>query len=188
MNDNNKTQVLVLLSGGIDSTVCIDYYLNNNYPTNSIYIDFGQDAACFEYESAKKIAEHYSINLDFVKIDCGTTYGKGEIIGRNAFLVFLVLMKYQPFNGLIAMGLHSGVPYYDTSEIFFKEIKTMVANYTNRDVGIDLPLLTWSKEMVYKYCKKNNVPVEITYSCESGTLPQCGKCLSCLDREIFNAC
>jgi 7-cyano-7-deazaguanine synthase len=62
-------------------------------------------------------------------------------------------------------------------------MQSVVDEYTNGNVKIDAPFLTWSKKMVYEYSICKNVPIDITYSCElNGSIP-CGQCASCLDRK-----
>lgn len=38
-------EVLVLLSGGIDSTACLDFYLQLGRPSCALFVDYGQPAA-----------------------------------------------------------------------------------------------------------------------------------------------
>jgi 7-cyano-7-deazaguanine synthase len=46
------------------------------------------------------------------------------------------------------------------------------------------PFATWTKQDIIAYCRTRNVPVHLTYSCERGTEPPCGTCLSCKDRSL----
>lgn len=178
--------VIVLLSGGIDSTACINYYLQEDLSPTALFINYGQAAMKKEYESAKKIATYYNIKLDTIRVDISNRFEKGEIKGRNAFFIIIALMKYIKFSGLISLGIHAGSPYYDTTEEFVCNMKTLMDNYTDGRVRIDIPFLYWQKPMIYEYCKKNKVPTNLTYSCELGKEHPCGECSSCLDRKALN--
>jgi len=177
-----KTRVIVLLSGGIDSAACLHYYLDQRFGPTALFINYGQAAAKKECESAKNIAQRYSVCLDHVKADFSQRFGQGEIIGRNAFFLFTALVKYFSFSGLIGIGIHSGAPYYDTSAKFIRDTQLLFDEYTSGRVRIDAPFLRWDKGMIYTYSRENSVPLKLTYSCELGGKTPCKKCSSCLDR------
>ena len=181
-----KRNSIVLLSGGIDSTACIYYYLSQGFNVKSIFFDYGQIAKEKELISAKNVAAHYKIELNHYVFSLPKTFFQGEIKGRNAFFVFTTLLYNPQFQGIISLGIHSGVPYYDCSESFAEEIKKILDGYTNGQVVMDAPFLKWDKKMVYDYCKNNNVPVHLTYSCENSSNEPCGSCRSCLDRSALN--
>lgn len=183
-----KSTVIVLLSGGIDSTACVHYYLNNGYPTKGVFIDYGQSARERESECVRNIADYYKISLDLIKADMGIRFGIGEIKGRNAFFVTALLMKYSNFSGIIAIGIHAGAQYYDTSEVFLFDMKRISSQYTDGRIQIDAPFIKWQKPMIYQYCVNNNIPIHLTYSCEKGDSVPCGKCNSCLDRKALDVC
>ncbi|MHA1690493.1 MAG: 7-cyano-7-deazaguanine synthase [Candidatus Heimdallarchaeaceae archaeon] len=186
MKKGNK-YVLILLSGGIDSAACVHYFLDEKYEIDSIFIDYGQKAREKELLSAKKIANYYDIRFNRIVVRNSEVFSSGELLGRNAFLVFTAVMYKKPSSGIISLGIHSKVPYYDCSEDFVKNINNILDGYTNGRVLLYAPFLKWDKYMIYQYCKNNKVPVHLTYSCENGTSPPCGKCLSCMDRRVFDA-
>ena len=182
-----KTNSIVLLSVGIDSTACIYYYLSQGFNVKGIFFDYGQTAHEKEYFSAKKVAKFYKIELDH-HVSTSPQFFIGEIKGRNAFLIFSTLLYNPQFKGIISLGIHSGVPYYDCSESFSKNINKLLDGYTNGQVILDTPFLKWNKKMIYDYCQKNDVPIHLTYSCENSDNEPCGTCNSCLDRSTLNAC
>jgi len=55
----NCKSALILLSGGIDSTACIHYYLDGKFDVKAVFLDYGQKARVRELSSAKKIAKYY---------------------------------------------------------------------------------------------------------------------------------
>lgn len=182
---NCKTKVLILFSGGIDSTACINYYLDLEFEICALFVDYGQRSKQKELNSVKNIAAYYGINFQSLHILNHVTYTPGEIRGRNAFLIMAALLS-NPYNsGLISIGIHGDVPYYDCSEDFLKKINVIVKDSSNGQITVDAPFIDWDKKMIFSYCKEKRVPINLTYSCENGDEP-CGKCLSCLDRSALN--
>ena len=175
---------LVLLSGGIDSTACIHYYLSQDYEVQGVFIDYGQKANEKEAISAEKIVLHYKIDLNKLTFKTTQNFNQGEIKGRNAFLVLAAILAYPDFKGIIALGIHSDTPYYDCSRSFVNDMNNILREYSSGQVLLDTPFLKWNKTMIYKYCKDNDVPVYLTYSCENGGENPCGKCLSCRERGV----
>lgn len=179
-------EVVVLLSGGIDSAACVAFYKQGAHNVSGLFIDYGQPVHEQEERSSAAIAAYY--DLPFAKIRCAgpeTNY-VGEIAGRNAFLVFSALL-FQPIKrGVIALGIHDGTSYFDCSESFTEDVKRIISGYTSGNVTVGSPFLHWDKKMVYQYAGQANVPMELTWSCEVGPIVPCGQCLSCLDREILN--
>lgn len=180
MDTKGKMKCLILFSGGVDSTVCVHYFLKQGFSVECIFIDYGQIARNKEFESVKNITSYYGIKLNYYKF--GTQISNhGEIIGRNAFLILSAILSYPDFHGILSLGIHSGATYYDCSESFVKDINKILEGYTGGEIILDTPLLRWDKRMIYLYCKDNNIPIHLTYSCENGN--ECGTCQSCIDRK-----
>jgi 7-cyano-7-deazaguanine synthase len=150
---------------------------------SAVFIDFGQASARRERAAATEVASLLGMDLSVVEVKSGTAFGPGEIIGRNAFLAFTALLTGNLRSGVIALGIHSGTPYYDCSELFVKRLDTLIRENTNGRVSLQIPFLGWSKAEVYTYFSTIGIPANITYSCQAGSWPPCGKCPSCLDRK-----
>lgn len=180
-----KSQVIVLLSGGIDSAAAVQYYLKNGHSVRGLFIDYGQIVSKKEHLAARKVSRILRIKLDAIKVKWQKKFVDGEIRGRNAFLIFTALMNYQDFSGLLSIGIHSGVPYYDCSEGFVDDIRKLISGYTNGKIQLDVPFLKWNKKLIYEYFVKNDLSINMTYSCEKGAQRPCGQCQSCLDRKAL---
>jgi 7-cyano-7-deazaguanine synthase len=55
--------VLVLLSGGIDSAACLDFYLDLGRTPCALFVDYGQLAARAELRAALAVADYYSVPI-----------------------------------------------------------------------------------------------------------------------------
>lgn len=183
MKNNN---VMVLFSGGIDSTACVKYFLNNKIIPIGLFVDYGQLAAQKEHFASKKIAEYFNIPFKRIVITNSKKFGNGLIMGRNAFLLTLGLMNFDFENGLIALGIHSGTNYKDCNSSFISKMQDIFDEYTDGRIIISAPFIEFVKPEIWHYCKQNKLPLDLTYSCELGKDQPCGECLSCKDLEELN--
>lgn len=182
---NVSTTATVLMSGGIDSAACAHLLRSQGLAVGGLFIDYGQAAAEREARAVSSLAEYLGIAVRKIGLSGSPSSGPGEIVGRNAFLIFTALLQTRGRSNLLALGLHAGTPYYDCSETFVASVNRLVAEHTDGRVSVVAPFITWTKKDVYDYFVSARLPLEITYSCEAGTEPTCGACASCRDREAL---
>jgi 7-cyano-7-deazaguanine synthase len=182
-----EPEVMVLLSGGTDSTACVDFYIEFGRPPYGIFIDYGQPAAAHEMQAATSVARHYSIPLKYLELKGRKPKTAGLIAGRNSFLICTALMECSPSVSIIAIGIHGGTGYADCSESFLTQMQAVIDLLEPPRVHLAAPFITWTKADVYAYCHQRRVPIELTYSRERGGPRPCGQCLSCKDRGMFHA-
>ena len=182
-SNNNHSSATVLISGGMDSYVCAHMLLSQGVDVRGLFIDYGQAALESEQCAVEKITKFLNIPLYQIKAKPIENFSIGELTGRNAFFIMAALFLGRVNRGLIALGIHAGTPYYDCSQTFINEMKKIVEEHTDGRASVATPLINWNKARVYQYLVDANLPIEETYSCESGTTLPCGKCLSCLDRR-----
>ena len=175
----------VLLSGGIDSAACAYMLARRELAVQGLFFDYGQRAAGPEERAATSVAEYLQIPLRRLRLSGPEPFSAGEIPGRNAFFVFASLLYLRGQPGVVALGLHSGTAYYDCSDAFLASIDRLVAQHTDGRVSVIAPFVSWTKLDVYEYFLSTGMPIELTYSCESGTSPPCGLCVSCRDRKTI---
>ena len=177
----------VLMSGGIDSAACAHYFQQRGDDVKGVFVDYGQQASHAEFQAAQRMTNHLGIKLSKLCFTGKGPFGPGEIKGRNAFLVFSVLMGLQPSGGVLSLGIHAGTSYYDCGPDFVDRIGDVVASYSEGRLQLHCPFLFKPKSFVYKYAQIADIPLNLTYSCEFGTVPPCGECLSCKDRNALQS-
>ena len=132
--------ICVLLSGGIDSSACAYFYHKMGFLVECIFFNYGQAASAKEEKASKNIANHLGINLTQYNLDSNQKFSCGELVGRNAFLIFSAIFFSKITKGSICIGIHSGTLYYDCSVSFYNQINKLVSEYTNGCVSIQAPL------------------------------------------------
>lgn len=181
------SDVWVLLSGGIDSTACVEFYMQLGARVSGFFVDYQQVAAVREWQAAEAISNHYHVSIEKLTLAGFQPSLQGMIFGRNAFLLFAVLMNVGHKSGSIALGIHSDALYYDCSSSFVDCIQPIVEEYTDGRIRLATPFLSWGKRQVWDFCIANDVPLSLTYSCELGLRQPCGRCLSCKELEALRA-
>ena len=181
------TDVLVLLSGGIDSAACVSFFQRQGNPVSALFVDYGQVSASKERNAVSEISRYFGIELRQIRCHGMSEKLDGYIPGRNAFLVFLALTQTPFDSGLISMGVHSGTSYWDCSEQFAEACQALLHGYCGGKIRLNFPFLRWNKREVWEFCERTKVPVKATYSCELGAEQPCGRCSSCSDLEALRA-
>ncbi|MEJ5172981.1 MAG: 7-cyano-7-deazaguanine synthase QueC [Hydrogenothermaceae bacterium] len=209
---HKREDIIVLLSGGIDSTTLLWLSKEMFNKVYAISFDYGQKhkiELSYAREIAKiaKVEKHFIATIPHLK-DLGSNALTDEKIEvpsesytdeppittvpmRN--LIFLSLAaSYADVYGIenIGIGVHSlDSPYPDcraefvsSAEAAINASSIMVAKRKNR-IKIFTPFLGMSKADIVKLGHSLGVPFEKTYSCYKGTEPPCGECATCKQRE-----
>ncbi len=181
------TSVLVLASGGIDSTACIYYYISRGFVVRTLHVDYGQNAYKPEKSALVNVCDYFDIS--YVVFRCQdirwSIADSNEIVGRNLMLASIALANFDSTHGLIAMGIHSGSGYADCSLEFQKHLSAVARLSSRYRIDFDFPFGSWFKSDIVSYCKEHRVPVKLTFSCEDSDSAACGRCPSCLERNEF---
>jgi 7-cyano-7-deazaguanine synthase len=163
MDNLLKGKVLVLLSGGIDSTACVEYYLSLGYIVSALFVDYSQPYVNQEKAAATAIAKYYHIPLGEIKIS-GFSISEGYIPARNSILLNLALLCFGQESGIVAIGIHSGTPYADCSPDFANLMQQIYDLYEEGRVRIDAPFLQWTKTEIWEHAKIQKVPLHLNHS------------------------
>jgi len=207
-----KENIIILLSGGMDSAVLLWLSKTMFKDVYTISYSYGQKHS-IELEYAKELSkiasvkEHFIVEVPHLKQLKGSalTDENLEIPSENypdeppittvpmRNLIFLSIAAsfadvYEIEN--IGIGIHSlDSPYPDcraefasSAEAVINASSVMVAKKKNR-IKIFTPFLGMSKTDIAKLGRELGVPFEKTYSCYKGTVPPCGECATCRQRE-----
>jgi len=158
-----NANVLVLLSGGIDSTACVAYYVSLGYDVCALFIDYGQPEAKLEQAAAIAIAKHYDLTLKQLAV-FGYKAPEGYVPARNAMLLSAALMSFDYEYGIISLGIHAGTPYADCSPYFEQAMQRVFDVYSQGRVRINAPFLHWTKGEIWDYAQMTGVPLFLTKS------------------------
>src|SRR5262245_789113 len=126
----NETQALVLASGGVDSTACIEFYMRQGLAVKALFIDYGQPAIEQERSAVAAVSKHYNIALSAIRCTGFGQLQPGALTGRNAFFFNAALMFWRAQSGIIAMGIHAGTSYADCSPGFAESMQDLAQLYT----------------------------------------------------------
>jgi 7-cyano-7-deazaguanine synthase len=185
---SSQSGCVVLVSGGVDSAACIDFYKRQGLAVRGLHVTYGQSAARHEATAATAIANHYRIPLTSIQLVGGRLKSDGELLGRNALLLFIALLEIEAHAALLAIGIHSGTSYFDCSSRFLTIIQSIIDGQCHGRIRVVAPFLEWTKKEIWNYCTERRVPIDLTYSCERGSDHPCGICLSCRDLEALRVC
>lgn len=200
----SKDLVVVLLSSGMDSTVCASI-ASQKYRLAFLHFQYGQKAQKKELECFYKLVEFFKpekfhiVSLSFFKTFGGSSLTSDELeIPEQT--VEGIPSTYVPFrNGIflsiaaawaevigakkIFIGVNeidfSGYP--DCKEEFIKVLNQAINIGTKPEtqIKIETPVIKLSKKEIVKLGIKLGTPFHLTWSCYKGNEKACGKCESC---------
>lgn len=153
-----------------------------------LFIDFSQPSLQKEIKAIHQIALHFCCPINIVSVHNLNKVKTGPFPGRNASFLFLALMHFNRPNGIIALGIHSGTNYFDCSQYFLEQLQDIFSKYTENTIKIDAPFVSWNKKEIIQYCLTEDIPLNLTYSCELGYDQSCNICATCKDLKIIYEC
>lgn len=189
-----------LVSGGLDSTLVGVLACELGLEVFPLFVDYGQRAAKDEWDACQRV--HSQLGLPPpARIDVsgfgsvirsGLTFPDKDVYadaftpGRN--LLFLLLgsaYAYQLGVEAVAIGLLSDAfsLFPDQRSEFITKAEETIELALGRRIKILVPLAEFNKAAVIQLARAKGVVG--TYSCHSGGLIPCGRCIPCL--EILGA-
>lgn len=184
---------LVLLSGGIDSTVA----LAHTKAELALSVNYGQTHRR-ELSAAAAIAKHYNVEhheLDIaaaLDIPCALT-GRGHIPdthasepdatfvpGRNLVLLSVAAAWANAWGYkavVIGANADDSAGYPDCRPDFMQRVDE--ATQAGYGVAVWAPLQWMTKRQVIGYGRQLGIPFDLTWSCYRGGSVQCGRCGAC---------
>jgi 7-cyano-7-deazaguanine synthase len=176
----------LLLGGGIDSAALIAYYLSRGATVRGIHFNYGQPSIEGERRSVLALSQHYRFYVTTVELGFSMVSTQGEYHCRNATMLLAAASIFSTQGGIFSIGIHSGTPYYDCSQLFMVDIQRLFEGYFAGVIQVEAPFLEFTKKDIFEFCHLNKVPVEITFSCERRGDYPCGECPSCGDRRMLD--
>lgn len=207
-----KEKVVIILSGGIDSSTLCYKTASDNCDIYSLTMIYGQKHLK-EIESAKIIAEKLGIKNKIIDISSlkelltGSALTDSEVEvpmvsetvehyetlkstivpNRNAIFLSIAIGYAQSIEAnTIFFGAHHsdrGV-YPDCRKEFVEafEHAERLAN-DNKNLRIEAPFVDMDKSEIVRLGSNLNVPYELTWTCYLGGELHCGTCSSCRERR-----
>lgn len=213
---NNTKKILIVFSGGQDSTTCLIHYANLYKEIYCITFDYDQLHKS-EINSARfisryfKVKKHIFIDIKYLKdlfkssltnkhISLFHHHSLNPLLpstfvpGRN--ILFLTLSSIYAFNNQIdsvVLGVNtidfSGYP--DCRDEFIKTMNRAIQIGMDCQINFKVPLMNLSKAEIWSlshYWDSSDIIVNHTVTCYQGVIGNgCGQCQACIIRyEGFN--
>lgn len=211
-----SNSAVVIVSGGIDSSVLTFNAVNNGIKVYPLTFIYGQKHSK-EINSAKKICKVLNLEPKIIDISSIKELLRGSALtdtsvaipevtaeaknyetlkttvvpNRNAIFLAIAVGYAESIGvNMVLYGAHHsdrGV-YPDCREEFVNafEIAEKIAN-DNEKLMIEAPFVNMDKSQIIKLGSSLEVPFSDTWSCYVGTDLHCGKCSSCRERmRAFN--
>lgn len=188
-------RAIVLLSGGLDSTVVLAMALNQGRECLALGFDYGQ-RHLIELEHAQKIADHYRVNFRIIHLDSSLfktsslvsditvpkNRSKQEIAkgipntyvpARNTLFLAYAMNQAELFD---AQEIYAGpnaldaAPYPDCTPAFIQAFQSVLNVATKQAVEgkaprLLTPLIHWDKTQIIQQGIALGVPLNMTFSC-----------------------
>jgi len=189
-------RIVVLSSGGIDSSVMLKLLQESDNLLFPLFINYGQLAAVSEWKACKMICRHLNLKPKRMNISgFGNSIPSGITnstvdVEKEAFLPTrnLLLLTLGAAYGYvnsaftIAIGLLSHPIFPDQTPDFVKEAENVIGRALGLRIAILAPLISMTKADTIRLAQKHHLPIESTYSCHLGGTNPCGHCISCKER------
>jgi len=205
-----EKKVIVVLSGGMDSTTLLYEMLNTYSQVEALSFNYGQRHKK-ELEYASKTCEKLGIPHKIVDATCINEFVQGSALtsgidvpeghyeednmkatvvpNRNMILASMAIgyAVSKDFDA-VALGVHAGdhAIYPDCRPLFVDALRVIarIANY--KEIEILAPYLDLNKAGILVHGKEFDVDYALTWTCYKGKEKACGVCGSCQERlEAF---
>lgn len=195
-------KTVILLSGGIDSTVLLASRIDAGDEIVAVTFDYGQ-THCREIASAEAVAKHYGVEHRFVNLvdlDC-TIFGGSALTGdaeiptghaetpddtyvpgRNLVMIAIAASIAEQVGAaavLIGANADDFGGYPDCRWKFIAAVNETVNVGTVTGVTVQAPFGSYPKRKVVEYGRQLGAPLHLTWSCYRGAETPCGSCGAC---------
>ena len=199
---SKKPKSIILLSGGLDSTVSATIAKRRTHPLFALTFDYGQLAAKMEIQSSKRICralemKHKVIKIPFLKEFRDLLMIRSDkkpsardfknvenlwIPNRNALFINIAACYAEYYGATLVI---SGFNREEAREFpynkpqFVAAINHSLMYSTLKRVKVRSYVSDYTKRQIYKIGLKYKAPLKYVYACYLGEKKMCGKCASC---------
>ena len=203
-----RARAVVLLSGGLDSTVALALAARSMAPELALFFDYGQHAAAREGAAARSIAERYGVAFERIELPwlartatSSLIAGRGEppawsegrlddavprsvwVENRNGIFISIgAFYAAERGCGALVVGFNreEAAAFPDNSEEYLRRMNEVLELGVSSPVRIQSPTLAWTKPEIVERALELDIPWRLLWSCYRGGPVMCGACESCL--------
>lgn len=203
--------VLIALSGGLDSATLLARYIDLGYSCSTVSFYYGSKHNLHEYAMAQRLAAYYGVSNKLVDISKALEAFKSNLLQsggdipeghyedstmkltvvpcRNMIFASILAGLADSLDiSTVALGVHAGdhAIYPDCRPAFVASLWHTLMYATDNRVHVEAPFLHETKAQVVARGLKLGVPYNFTRTCYKAQEEACGLCGSCQERlEAF---
>lgn len=200
----SKRKSIILLSGGLDSLVCLGSVRDEYHIELALTFDYGQKSVEQEISASKKLSDYYNVKHEVVELPFLKSITKTALVeendipenelhtmnsaksvwvpNRNGLFLNIAASYADTYNFThIVFGANreEAVTFPDNSREFTEVITRCFEHSTLCNPKVVAPLINMSKNDIVKLALDKSMPLELTRSCYNNSKTNCGKCESC---------
>ena len=200
----SKRKSIILLSGGLDSLVCLGAVKEEYGVELALTFDYGQKSAKQEIKASKELAEYYDIKHEIIELPFLKNITKTALVedkdipenelytehsakdvwvpNRNGLFLNIAACYADTYNYthiIFGANKEEAVTFPDNSRKFTEVITSCFEHSTLCNPKVVAPLISMNKNDIVKLALDKNMPLELTRSCYNDSKTNCGKCESC---------
>ncbi|MGE0199827.1 MAG: 7-cyano-7-deazaguanine synthase QueC [Candidatus Melainabacteria bacterium] len=195
---------VVILSGGLDSTVSLAMLCETHTVVRAITFDYGQRARLCEMKAAAAIAAHYNVPHQVITLDWlgdmlpedlqgsraveslahrdGLEMGRVWVPNRNGVFLNIAAAVAEAYGaGAIAFGANAdeGRDFPDNTPAYRDALNAALQYSTRNGVRVVTPVGHLTKAAMVAEAVRLKAPLESVWSCYGAGPRHCGECPSC---------
>jgi len=180
---------ILLLSGGLDSTVLLADLIDRGWLVHGLLVDYGQPHVK-EVERAEAHAKRFGILHTRLKIPAlgGMTGGDWIVPNRNMILISLAVnLAIRSESDTVAIGCNGSDAdnFPDCTSYFIANMK-VATRASGTSVEVVAPYLDLEKKQIVQKAKTFGISLESIWTCYRGGDQPCGTCGACT--KLKEAC